>query len=47
MTANQSQVFSQALDFYLQEGTKFDKYRLELYELSQQNTKEADEKIQR
>lgn len=47
MTANQSQVFSQALDFYLQEGDKFDKYRQDLYALSQQNTKEADERIQK
>lgn len=45
MTANQSQIFSQALDFYLQEGAKFDTYRQELYTLSQQNTKEADNKI--
>ncbi|KAG0646423.1 Fatty acid oxygenase ppoA [Hyphodiscus hymeniophilus] len=47
MTANQSQLFSQALDYYLQDGPPFDKYRKELYELSQKNTKEADERITR
>jgi hypothetical protein len=45
MTANQSQIFSQALDYYLQDGAPFDKYRQDLYELSQKNTEEADEKI--
>jgi len=42
MTANQSQLFSQALDYYLGDGSK---YIPELYSLSKQNTKEADEKI--
>jgi len=42
MTANQSQVFTQALDYYLGDGAKYIK---DLYELSHQNTKEADEKI--
>ena len=42
MTANQSQLFSQALDYYLGEGQK---YIPDLYELSKQNTKEADDKI--
>jgi hypothetical protein len=45
MTANQSQIFSQALDYYLQEGAKFEKYRQDLYDLSQENTKEANDKI--
>ncbi|TVY82279.1 Psi-producing oxygenase A [Lachnellula suecica] len=44
MTANQSQVFSQALDYYLGDGAK---YIPELYELSRENTKEADDKIMR
>jgi hypothetical protein len=42
MTANQSQIFSQSLDYYLGEGSK---YIPDLYILSKQNTKEADEKI--
>jgi hypothetical protein len=44
MTANQSQLFSQALDYYLSEGSK---YVSELYKLSKANTKEADEQIMR
>lgn len=42
MTANQSQVFTQALDYYLGDGQK---YIPDLYKLSHQNTKQADEKI--
>lgn len=44
MTANQSQVFTQALDYYLGDGSK---YLPELYKLSKANTKEADELITR
>lgn len=44
MTANQSQVFSQALDYYLGEGVK---YIPELHKLSKEDTKEADDKILR
>jgi hypothetical protein len=44
MTANQSQIFSQAFDYYLGEGAK---YIPDLYNLSKQNTKEADDKIMR
>ena len=44
MTANQSQVFSQALDYYLGEGQE---HVSELYRLSKLNTKEGDEKIMR
>ncbi len=42
MTANQSQVFSQALDYYLGDGSK---HLPDLYKLSLANTKEADDKI--
>lgn len=45
MTVNQSGLYSQALDFYLQDGAKFDTCKQELFVLSQQNTKEADDKI--
>jgi linoleate 8R-lipoxygenase/9,12-octadecadienoate 8-hydroperoxide 8R-isomerase len=41
MTANQSQIFSQALDYYLGDDVK---YIPEFYALSHQNTKEADDK---
>ena len=44
MTTNQSQLFSQALDYYLGDGSK---YIEELYSLSKSNTQEADEKILR
>ena len=44
MTANQSQVFTQAFDYYLGDGAK---YIPELYALSKANTKEADDKILR
>jgi linoleate 8R-lipoxygenase/9,12-octadecadienoate 8-hydroperoxide 8R-isomerase len=44
MTANQSQVFSQALDYYLGEGAK---HIPVLYKLSKQNTKEAEDTILR
>lgn len=44
MTANQSQVFTQALDYYLGDGAK---YIPELYKLSKANTKEADDLIMR
>jgi len=44
MSANQSQVFSQALDYYLTEGAQ---YIPELYKLSKLNTQEADELILR
>jgi hypothetical protein len=44
MTANQSQVFSQALDYYLGDGAK---YIPKLYELANANTKEADKLILR
>lgn len=43
-TANQSQVFSQALDYYLGEGAK---YIPDLYKLSKENTPEAEDKIMR
>lgn len=42
MTANQSQVFCQALDYYLGEGKEFIP---ELYTLAHAHTKEADEKL--
>jgi linoleate 8R-lipoxygenase/9,12-octadecadienoate 8-hydroperoxide 8R-isomerase len=44
MTANQSQVFSQALDYYLGEGAK---HIPVLYKLSKQNTKEAEDTVLR
>jgi linoleate 8R-lipoxygenase/9,12-octadecadienoate 8-hydroperoxide 8R-isomerase len=44
MTANQSQIFSQAFDYYLSDGAK---YIPDLYRLSKANTKEADELILR
>lgn len=44
MTANQSQVFCQALDYYLGEGKE---HVSELYRLTKLNTKQADEKIMR
>jgi hypothetical protein len=44
MTANQSQVFSQALDYYLGDGAK---YIPTIHELAKANTKEADELILR
>jgi hypothetical protein len=44
MSANQSQVFSQAFDYYLTEGAQ---YIPDLYRLSKLNTKEADDKILR
>jgi len=44
MTANQSQVFSQALDYYLGEGSK---YIPLIHNLAKANTKEADERITR
>lgn len=42
MTANQSQIFSQSLDYYLTDGAQ---YIPDLYKLSKSNTKEADELI--
>jgi len=42
MSANQSQVFCQALDYYLSADPKYTK---DLYNLAHSNTKEADEKI--
>jgi hypothetical protein len=44
MTANQSQIFSQALDYYLGDGAK---YIPKIHELAKANTKEADELILR
>jgi len=44
MTANQSQLFSQALDYYLGDGAK---HIPDLYKFSKQNTKDADEKLLR
>jgi hypothetical protein len=44
MTANQSQVFSQALDYYLGDGAK---YIPHLHQLANANTKEADDLILR
>jgi len=44
MTANQSQVFSQALDYYLGDGAKHIPI---LYKLSKENTKEAEDTILR
>jgi len=44
MAANQSQVFSQALDYYLTEGAE---HIHDLYTLSKLDTKEADDKIMR
>lgn len=44
MTANQSQVFSQALDYYLGDGAK---YIPEIHKLAKANTKEADDLILR
>jgi hypothetical protein len=44
MTANQSQIFTQALDYYLGEGAK---HIPVLYKLSKENTKEAEDKIMR
>lgn len=44
MTANQSQVFSQALDYYLGDGAK---YIPKIHELAKANTKEADDLILR
>jgi hypothetical protein len=44
MTANQSQIFSQALDYYLGDGAQ---YIPHLSKLAQANTKEADELILR
>jgi hypothetical protein len=44
MTANQSQVFTQAFDYYLGDGAK---YIPDLYTLSKANTKAADDKILR
>jgi len=44
MTANQSQVFSQALDYYLGEGAQ---YIQKIHDLAKENTKAADEKILR
>ncbi|CZT05989.1 related to Psi-producing oxygenase A [Rhynchosporium agropyri] len=42
MTANQSQIFSQSLDFYLGDGAK---YIPELYKLSKTDTKDADDRL--
>jgi hypothetical protein len=42
MTANQAQIFICSLDYYLGDGSK---YIEDLYKLSHQNTKEADDKI--
>jgi hypothetical protein len=42
MTANQSQIFSQALDYYLGDGAK---YKPDLFKLARQNTKEADDTL--
>jgi len=44
MTANQSQIFTQSLDYYLGDGAQ---YIPELYRLSKENTKEAEDKILR
>jgi hypothetical protein len=44
MTAYQSQVFSQAFDYYLGDGAK---YIPHLYQLANANTKEADNLILR
>ncbi|PBP23131.1 heme peroxidase [Diplocarpon rosae] len=44
MTANQSQIFSQSLDYYLGDGVQ---YIPELYKLSKVNTKKADDMILR
>ncbi|KAK0117789.1 hypothetical protein ONS95_012115 [Cadophora gregata] len=44
MTANQSQIFSEALDYYLGEGAE---YIPKIYKLSKANTKEADDLITR
>jgi hypothetical protein len=44
MTANQSQVFSQALDYYLGDGAK---YIPKLHSLAKANTREADNLILR